>query len=372
MKANIVVGETYYNNHGEPIRFGEFIKLHFAGGPADAPEPWKLVKAANGTSSVNPKANWVALTIEDANGARHVFKPANIYSPVLGGAAADYDRVARQASRFGRARRAGRVKYPPGTRVKVAGGSGIDSDKSGAVIAWSDPKAKETLEGNRRLRDKGWIAVLFDDGSVSCQPESRLSAGGPKVEAKMDYERIAQQAGPAEPPERLPDGTRVHVRRQFEEECDGVVREGEYDGGWLYRIEVTGGDHLDAHREGADGGLWDKEGELWVCDFEVHPIGESGSGPREAARQRGLDLGPDAPFDRPVRREPREKGKGRGRWLALDTMDHIVGCVQRAQQRMSAGGVKDGAYLVRVAFEELRDLHAGLTGGELTDDAWDV
>jgi len=79
------------------------------------------------------------------------------------------------------------------------------------------------------------------------------------------------------PPPRLPDGTRVHVRSEhFEEECDGVVREGEYDGGWLYRIEVTGGDRLDAHRTppAEPRGLWNPgaEGELWVCDFEVRPI----------------------------------------------------------------------------------------------------
>ena len=202
------------------------------------------------------------------------------------------------------------TKYPPGTRVKVAGGSGIDSDKSGTVIAWSDPKAKEMLgavgteivgidvEGyNQRLRGKGWIAILFDDGSVSCQPKSRLSAGGPKVEAKMDYDRIARQAA-----SRLAVG------------------------------------------------------------------GESRSGPLgpDLSRMRDEALG------RTVRREPRERGKGRGRWLALDTMDHIVGCVQRSQRRMEAGGVQDGANLVRTAFEELRDLHKALGDGTLTDDAWDV
>lgn len=50
----------------------------------------------------------------------------------------------------------------------------------------------------------------------------------------------------------------------FEEQCAGVVTKGRYDDGWFYRIEVTSGDRLDTHR--------DEEGELWVCDFEVHPI----------------------------------------------------------------------------------------------------
>ncbi len=63
-------------------------------------------------------------------------------------------------------------------------------------------------------------------------------------------------------PERLPDGTPVHVRSEhFAEECEGTITKGEYDDGWLYRIEVTRGDRLDAHRN--------KEGELWVWDFEV-------------------------------------------------------------------------------------------------------
>jgi len=86
-------------------------------------------------------------------------------------------------------------------------------------------------------------------------------------------------AAAGDAPPRLPDGTRVHVSSpdHFEGECDGVVREGEYDGGWLYRIEVTGGDRLDAHRTppAEPRGLFNQgaEGELWVCDFEVRPIG---------------------------------------------------------------------------------------------------
>ena len=65
-------------------------------------------------------------------------------------------------------------------------------------------------------------------------------------------------------PPRLPDGTPVHVRSDhFAEECDGVITAAEYDDGWFYRIEVTAGDRLDAHRH--------EDGELWVCDFEVQP-----------------------------------------------------------------------------------------------------
>lgn len=63
-----------------------------------------------------------------------------------------------------------------------------------------------------------------------------------------------------------PDGTRAYVRSEhFVEECEGVITTGEYDGGWLYRVEVTNGDPLNAHRN--------EDGELWVCDFEVQPTG---------------------------------------------------------------------------------------------------
>ena len=66
------------------------------------------------------------------------------------------------------------------------------------------------------------------------------------------------------PVPRLADGSRVYVRSEhFVEECEGIITRGEYDGGWLYRIEVTAGDRLDAHRN--------SNGELWVCDFEVRP-----------------------------------------------------------------------------------------------------
>lgn len=65
-------------------------------------------------------------------------------------------------------------------------------------------------------------------------------------------------------PQRLPNGTRVHVRSDhFAEECNAVVEKGEWDNGWLYRVDVTAGDRLDEHRNQDD--------ELWVCDFEVAP-----------------------------------------------------------------------------------------------------
>ena len=45
--------------------------------------------------------------------------------------------------------------------------------------------------------------------------------------------------------------------------AQGVIAAADYDDGWLYRIDVTGGDRCDAHRN--------ESGELWVCDFEATP-----------------------------------------------------------------------------------------------------
>lgn len=48
--------------------------------------------------------------------------------------------------------------------------------------------------------------------------------------------------------------------------AQGVITAAEYDDGWTYQIDVTGGDDCREHRNEA--------GELWVCDFEVRPIGD--------------------------------------------------------------------------------------------------
>ena len=63
-------------------------------------------------------------------------------------------------------------------------------------------------------------------------------------------------------PPRLPNGTQVHVRSDhFAEECDAVVTKGEWDDGWLYRVNVTSGQTpKDAQHD---------DGTVWVWDFEV-------------------------------------------------------------------------------------------------------
>ena len=54
----------------------------------------------------------------------------------------------------------------------------------------------------------------------------------------------------------------------------GVVLKAEYDDGWAYHLEVTGGDAVDEHLN--------EDGELWVCDFEVRRL------PNEAASSPGV------------------------------------------------------------------------------------
>lgn len=41
----------------------------------------------------------------------------------------------------------------------------------------------------------------------------------------------------------------------------GIIREADYDDGWMYRIDVTDGDSAVSHRN--------KQGELWVLASEV-------------------------------------------------------------------------------------------------------
>ena len=66
-------------------------------------------------------------------------------------------------------------------------------------------------------------------------------------------------------PARIPDGTSVHVRSaHFTEECDGVIREATYDEGWIYRIEMTGGEKPQA--------ATNEDGSVWVCEFELQPV----------------------------------------------------------------------------------------------------
>ena len=62
----------------------------------------------------------------------------------------------------------------------------------------------------------------------------------------------------------LPNGTRVRFDiAQGHAVGAGAITGGDFDEGWLYRIEVEEGDGADMHRNTG--------GELWVCDFELEP-----------------------------------------------------------------------------------------------------
>jgi len=65
---------------GNTIKPGEQIKLGFAGGPADMPSPWTLVKAENYFSTVNYKLN-PRITVRAANGVERTYNTANVYNP---------------------------------------------------------------------------------------------------------------------------------------------------------------------------------------------------------------------------------------------------------------------------------------------------
>ena len=65
----------------------------------------------------------------------------------------------------------------------------------------------------------------------------------------------------------LPIGTPVAINiAQRMSLAKGTITEAEYDDGWMYRIDVTDGDDCRPHRN--------RDGQLWVCDFEVTPVGD--------------------------------------------------------------------------------------------------
>ena len=71
-------------------------------------------------------------------------------------------------------------------------------------------------------------------------------------------------------------GTRVAIDiGQGLARAQGVVREIKTDAsGTIYRVDITGGDQCDEHRNA--------DGELWVCAFEVRPATRPPVGPLPA------------------------------------------------------------------------------------------
>jgi len=76
----VVVGDAYFTRCGQPIRFGEYIKLGFAGGPCDMPLPWTLVSARNCFTTVSYR-NMVVVTVRAASGNERSYENASHYSP---------------------------------------------------------------------------------------------------------------------------------------------------------------------------------------------------------------------------------------------------------------------------------------------------
>ena len=69
----------------------------------------------------------------------------------------------------------------------------------------------------------------------------------------------------------LAAGTTVHVKSEhFAEECTAVIRKAAHEPNedepnhWAYRVDVVSGDIPEDARE--------PNGEIWLCDFEVHPL----------------------------------------------------------------------------------------------------
>jgi len=81
----------------------------------------------------------------------------------------------------------------------------------------------------------------------------------------------------------LPIGTRVDIDiAQGMSASQGVIVAAEYDDGWLYRIDVTGGDDCEAHRNAA--------GELWVCGFEAKPSGAAAAAKHPGPMPHTIDI----------------------------------------------------------------------------------
>jgi hypothetical protein len=107
------------------------------------------------------------------------------------------------------------------------------------------------------------IAGLLQGGGRRFGEDTQAKHRG----AQRLSELITKRALGDRPKPPLPSGTRVRVNiAQGGAQCEGIIRGADYDEGWIYHIEVVVGDPGDEHRNG--------QGELWVCDFAVTPLGD--------------------------------------------------------------------------------------------------
>jgi len=80
-----------------------------------------------------------------------------------------------------------RQSYRPGTRVKVAGGSGLDSDKTGTIVDRSGVQTDgrgiaSNIQGHYKPTD--WsreVAVKLDDGTLITMFKNRLTVVEPSI-----------------------------------------------------------------------------------------------------------------------------------------------------------------------------------------------
>jgi hypothetical protein len=109
------------------------------------------------------------------------------------------------------------------------------------------------VEVLRESRNGGWDAI-----NTETKRDVRI-----KSAARL---RFPVRALKRKDPQHLPVGARVAVSiDQGLQKAEGVVRDWySDDDGVYYRVDVTSGDPCNEHRT--------KDGELWVCMFEVSPL----------------------------------------------------------------------------------------------------
>jgi hypothetical protein len=64
--------------------------------------------------------------------------------------------------------------------IRIADGSGLDSNKSGRLLPWTHPKATPLANdypfvGGRTPGSMKWVAVELTDGTVTTVPKNRVT-----------------------------------------------------------------------------------------------------------------------------------------------------------------------------------------------------
>ena len=66
-------------------------------------------------------------------------------------------------------------------KVTISDGSGLDSNKQGVIIPWTDPRTEALRSeypfvGGRTPQSMSWVAILLNDGTVTTVPKNRTIA----------------------------------------------------------------------------------------------------------------------------------------------------------------------------------------------------